>query len=188
MTHQNAASDKPTRRRRDPKGTRDRLVRAALDLFTTQGYHASTTPQIAARAGIAEGTIYRHFESKAHLLNEIYRAGLRLLTTALEEPPEGQSCRERLYQVASEWRSLASHNPPLIKLRRRFQTEIQKVVADGKSRGEVKAGSVELWTEVWLRLVVLVLERTAARDWSLEHPSADQVLDSAWNAIRNPES
>ncbi len=180
-------------------------MRAALDLFTTQGYHASTTPQIAARAGIAEGTIYRHFESKAHLLNEIYRAGLRLLTTALEEPPEGQSCRERLYHVASEWRSLASHNPPLIKLifstdlaqlfdqksreaRRRFQTEIQKVVADGKSRGEVKAGSVELWTEVWLRLVVLVLERTAARDWSLEHPSADQVLDSAWNAIRNPES
>ncbi len=67
-------------RRRDPKNTRERLVRAALDLFTTQGYHASTTPQVARRAGVAEGTIYRHFTSKEQLLNEIYRGAARMFT------------------------------------------------------------------------------------------------------------
>lgn len=49
--------------------TRQRLARAALELITTQGYHPTTTSQIARKAGIAEGTIYRHFLTKQHLLN-----------------------------------------------------------------------------------------------------------------------
>jgi len=47
--------------------THQRLVRAALELFTTTGYHLTTTPLIAKKAGVAEGTIYRHFASKQHL-------------------------------------------------------------------------------------------------------------------------
>src|SRR2546426_11411051 len=57
--------------------TRERLVRAALELFTTQGYHETTTPQIAKKAGVADGTIYRHFTSKQHGFNELYRAAAR---------------------------------------------------------------------------------------------------------------
>src|SRR2546426_6372677 len=57
--------------------TRQRLVRAALELFTAQGYHDTTTPQISKKAGVAEGTIYRHFHSKQHLLNELYRGAAR---------------------------------------------------------------------------------------------------------------
>src|SRR5258708_14023073 len=57
--------------------TRERLVRAALELFTAQGYQDTTTPQIARKAGVAEGTIYRHFAGKQHFLNELYRASAR---------------------------------------------------------------------------------------------------------------
>jgi AcrR family transcriptional regulator len=174
-----------------------------LELFTTQGYHGSTTPQIAARACIAEGTIYRHFESKAHLLNEIYRAGSRKVTSVVEQVPAGLSARERLRSVAAEWRMLAHQNPPLMRFMfsadlrqhldhksldafRRFRNELEKVVAQGKASGEVRAGSVELWTDVWLRLVILMLERTAAHEWPLNHPAADLVLDAAWAAISLP--
>src|SRR2546428_11634236 len=57
--------------------THQRLVRAALELFTTQGYHGTTTPLIAKKAGVAEGSIYRHFDGKQHLLNELYRGAAR---------------------------------------------------------------------------------------------------------------
>ena len=60
--------------RRDGEATRQRLLRAALELFTTTGFQATTTPAIAERAGVAEGTIYRHFPGKEQLLNEVYRA------------------------------------------------------------------------------------------------------------------
>src|SRR5262245_14761416 len=101
MTH---PQPKPRTRRRDPKETRERLVRAALELFTTQGYYGSTTPQIAARAGVAEGTIYRHFNSKQHLLNEIYRGALLIFGEPLKEPMTELSCRGRLEKVALNWR------------------------------------------------------------------------------------
>src|SRR5256885_14772996 len=78
-----APLDSPAMRQADL--TRQRLGRAALGLFTTQGYHDTTTPQLAKRAGIAEGTIYRHFTSKQHLLNELYRAAARWATQHVRE-------------------------------------------------------------------------------------------------------
>ena len=65
--------------------THQRLIRAALELFSTRGYHDTTTAQIAKKAGVAEGTIYRHFASKQQLLNELYRAALRWAAKAVED-------------------------------------------------------------------------------------------------------
>jgi AcrR family transcriptional regulator len=188
------------KRTRNPKGTRERLVRAALELFTTEGYHASTTPLIAARAGIAEGTIYRHFESKEQLFNEIYRAAMRLLAAPLNDTATALDCRARLELIASKWRELAYANPSLIKLVFSNATEslldarskgafeamlqdLEAVIVAGKSAGEVRPGSAKIWTDVWLRLAVLVLERIAEGTWPPDHSGPQQVISSAWEAI-----
>jgi len=47
--------------------TRERIVAEARRLFAERGYSGATTAEIARRAGIAEGTIYRHFKSKDDL-------------------------------------------------------------------------------------------------------------------------
>src|SRR5438270_14075768 len=65
--------------------TRERLVRAALELFTAQGYHDTTTPAIAKKAGVAEGTIYRHFAGKQQFCNELYRASARWADMVVED-------------------------------------------------------------------------------------------------------
>ncbi|MEM7273768.1 MAG: TetR family transcriptional regulator [Actinomycetota bacterium] len=48
--------------------TRDRLRRAALDLFERHGYDAVTPTQIAAAAGVSERTFFRHFPTKLESL------------------------------------------------------------------------------------------------------------------------
>jgi AcrR family transcriptional regulator len=53
--------------------TRDKLVRAATRIVAREGMAAATTAAIAAEAGVAEGTLYRHFESKDDLLIAAYR-------------------------------------------------------------------------------------------------------------------
>ena len=63
--------------------TRERLRRAALTLFVEQGVTETTTRDIAARAGIAEGTIYRHFASKDELAADLLRDQLDRLGAAL---------------------------------------------------------------------------------------------------------
>jgi AcrR family transcriptional regulator len=54
------------------RDTRDKIVRASLELFVHQGIAATTTREIAQAAGIAEGTIYRHFVSKEAMADEIF--------------------------------------------------------------------------------------------------------------------
>jgi AcrR family transcriptional regulator len=52
-------------RRRDAQ---HRIVEAALDAFGEHGYNGTTTSEIARRAGVAEGTIFRYFATKKDLL------------------------------------------------------------------------------------------------------------------------
>lgn len=49
------------------------IERAALRLFVTRGLRGTTVRDIAARAGVAEGTLYRHWRSKRDLARSIYR-------------------------------------------------------------------------------------------------------------------
>lgn len=55
------------RTRRAPDEVRALVLRAANELFTTQGYHGTKTRQIAELASVAEPVIFRHFGSKAEL-------------------------------------------------------------------------------------------------------------------------
>ncbi|WFE26471.1 helix-turn-helix domain containing protein [Solwaraspora sp. WMMD791] len=49
-------------------GARERLERAALDLFAEQGFTETTVPQITARAGLTTRTFFRHFADKREVL------------------------------------------------------------------------------------------------------------------------
>src|SRR3954454_2857709 len=53
--------------------TRQRIVRAALELVARGGYREAQGAAVARRAGVATGTVYRHFPSKADLLTEVFR-------------------------------------------------------------------------------------------------------------------
>lgn len=45
-----------------------KILNAALEVFTEKGYSAATTSEIARKAGVAEGTIFRHFKTKKDIL------------------------------------------------------------------------------------------------------------------------
>lgn len=190
------------RRPRPSSQTRERLVRAALELFTTRGYHETTTPLIAARAGVAEGTIYRHFPSKEDLLNEIFRAAVRAFLEPVRSLDPARPCRERLDAVATRWTAMAAREPALVKLvfdpafarfldersrtaQRDLRGQIEQVVAAGKAAGGVRLGGADLWTDVWLRLVLLGLERVAGGQWQPGDPATTHVRQAAWDAIRH---
>ncbi|WP_121708922.1 TetR family transcriptional regulator [Streptomyces sp. E5N91] len=51
----------------------DRIVTAATHLFSTRGYHSTTTQQIADRAGITKGALYYHVKYKEEILVQIMR-------------------------------------------------------------------------------------------------------------------
>jgi AcrR family transcriptional regulator len=65
-----------------------RLVEAALDLFTEQGYDATTVTEIADRAGLTKTTFFRHFPDKREVLFAGQDVHAQLLTAAIAASPE----------------------------------------------------------------------------------------------------
>lgn len=69
--------------------TRDRILQAAQKLFARAGYDATTTKDLAAEAGVAEGTLFRHFSNKKAILVEVATNGwVEILTDLLTELSE----------------------------------------------------------------------------------------------------
>ncbi|MEP6573016.1 MAG: TetR/AcrR family transcriptional regulator [Gemmatimonadota bacterium] len=188
--------------RRDGAATRQRLIRAALELFSTIGFRETTTPTIAERAGVAEGTIYRHFKGKEQLLNEVYRGAQRWALSVVRDVEAEKSLRapERLQRIARALIEMAERDPALLRMLLQprgdrhldaqsreaavqFREALQQVVAMGKSDGQVRPGPAELWASVWLALVGFVVDRVGEKEWTPDHPQVTQTLEAAWDAI-----
>jgi AcrR family transcriptional regulator len=193
----------PAPRKRDGEATRQKLLRAALDLYTTVGFRGTTTPSIASRAGVAEGTIYRHFTSKEHLLNEVYRGAQKWATGVIkeiEEQAQGARAAERLQRVARRFFEAAERDPAALRMllytasekglddksregAREFREGLQQIVASGKSDGLVRPGPADLWASVWLSLIAFGGEKVASKEWPVDHPHLQLLIDSAWDAV-----
>ncbi|MBO0822516.1 MAG: TetR/AcrR family transcriptional regulator [Actinobacteria bacterium] len=79
--------------------TRERLLRAAADVFAQRGYDGTRVADIAAAAGVSNGALYAHFGSKAELLVAALRAhGRRRLADLFAADPD-QSVTELLLVI-----------------------------------------------------------------------------------------
>jgi AcrR family transcriptional regulator len=93
-------------------GARERLVVAAVDLFTEQGYDGTTVTQIAERAGVTKSTFFRHFPDKRELLVAGQATLSRLLAEGIASAPATASPLEAVaagLARASETMGPANH-------------------------------------------------------------------------------
>ena len=67
---------------------RSRIVKAALDLFQSKGFDATTTRMIAKRAKLAEGTIFNYFETKEDLALHFFELEVDHAIAAVRENPK----------------------------------------------------------------------------------------------------
>jgi len=69
--------------------TRSRILQAALRLFAAKGYEGTTTKDLAGKANVAEGTLFRYFPNKKAILIEVATRGwVDILTDLLTELSE----------------------------------------------------------------------------------------------------
>lgn len=99
-------SKKPRIRR--PKAERvSQIIEAAREVFTENGYDAATLSDIAAKVGIVEGAIYRHFQSKRDLLERVLADFYKdLIVDVAAHLPGIQGARNQLRYLI--WRQLTA--------------------------------------------------------------------------------
>jgi AcrR family transcriptional regulator len=79
------------------------IMQAALELIAERGFHRAPMAEIAEKAGVAAGTIYRYFESKDVLITELHRELEDKIMAVLQEGyPSGRPLRERFLYLIRE--------------------------------------------------------------------------------------
>src|SRR5215467_14150395 len=107
-----SASSKAPAARPAPGDKREAILSAALELFVERGFYGTTVPEIAERAGVGAGTIYRYFESKEALVNELYRdEKRRFMTAVIQGVPVGGPTREIFRVLWMRMAKYAGANP-----------------------------------------------------------------------------
>jgi AcrR family transcriptional regulator len=90
---------------------REQILDAALSLFSTFGFHGTAVPAIAKKAGVGAGTIYRYFESKEALVNELFRREKeRILAAIMGEFPADSPPRDQFHYFVQKVVSYAREN------------------------------------------------------------------------------
>lgn len=119
-----------TRRTRGPSlqktaQTRDAVTRAALELFLANGYRNTRINDVAARAGVAKGTVYLYFADKQALFAGVLGEVLDKRVTALgaAEPAADETVRDFLKRTLLPHLTDLDDNSPWLGLLRLVMTE-----------------------------------------------------------------
>ncbi|MEV8020927.1 TetR/AcrR family transcriptional regulator [Streptomyces sp. NPDC086554] len=168
-----------------------RLLVAAVEAFAERGYHATTTRDIAGRAGMSPAALYIHYKTKEELLHRISRIGhdkaLTILRTAADGP--GSAAERLAAAVRSFVRWHAAHHTTarvvqyeldalgdehrteIVALRRQSDAAVRDMINDGVRAGEFDVPDVPGTT-----LAVLSLCIDVARWFNVAgHRTPDEV-------------
>lgn len=160
-----------------PLTSSDRLLTGAIAAFAERGYQATTTRDIASRAGMSPAALYVHYPSKEQLLFEISRSGHLAALDVLVGADLGESPGERLSAMVSAFTAWhaehhtiarvvqyelaalsAEHLAEVATIRREISTVVEKVLADGVADGSFRVDDLPGTT-----LAVLSLSIDVAR-------------------------
>ncbi|MFJ9019007.1 TetR family transcriptional regulator [Streptomyces sp. NPDC102259] len=96
-----------TLRERKKQRTRDALLRAAVELFTSQGYERTTVDEIAAAVDVSQRTFFRYFAGKDEAALALVEMTVERFVEAVRERPPHEPPMEALRQaVLDGWHSI----------------------------------------------------------------------------------
>lgn len=182
------------RRRTQPALSRERVLRAALDLVDREGVEALTMRRLAHELGVTPMALYNHVGDKSELLDGIADQVVRELAT----PDAGLPWQERVRTCMTELRRVCLEHPnavPLIQTTRATTPALLRpfeLVVDALEQAGLPAGRA---LEAWSALVGLTLGHltyqlgghlTASRDFDFDDAFAF-ALDALIAGLSPPQ-
>ena len=181
-----------------------RILNAAINAFAEKGFEGTRTREIAERAGVAEGTIFRYFRNKNAILERMVPLLVRILKPEIGKPIEDilnlnrdapvdrilvAVLKDRLQMIRENGRFIRSvlpelvHRVPLLdQLRREILPMIEgyvaKIVQLGKERGELDESLDARLVMLQLLGFVLSYRITQGGDSAREAQDVERFVES----------
>ncbi len=157
---------------RNGNHTKELIGRTALRLFVEKGVTETTIRDIATAAGVAEGTLYRHFDSKDELAWELFSTNYLAFAQKLDHLQEQfGNLKDKLAAMIRQFCTFFDRDPVLFsylllaqhsqlkKVTPEMETAVtvlQKVLTEGMARREIPAREVEVAAAMVLGVVLQV--------------------------------
>ena len=180
---------------------RDAVLRAALELFAERTYGAAPVPEIAARAQVGAGTVYRHFQSKEALANVVYRRCKGAMDDALRLAMESSgSVQERFLglwmglaamaredSTAMRFLELQHHNEYLDEESRGVSDAVfaraEKFMREGQESGAMRSGDPAIIISLVFGAFVGLFKESCAGRLAWENPELLDAGQRVWRMI-----
>jgi len=195
-------SEKPIH---EPDDKRSRILQAAIQAFSRNGYHQTRMSDIAKAANVADGTVYLYFDGKKEILSKIFEERMGWsLERGRDELERIDGAVEKLRRIIELHLEDLGENPELatvfqIELRhstgfmelysrgylRDYFQLITEVLEEGQREGSVRS-DIDPWFAT--KCIFGVLDE-AATNWILSkknyrlHGTAKQILDFVLNGL-----
>lgn len=185
-----------------PRGahTQEKIEQAALALFAEKGVDRTTIGDIARAAGIAEGTLYRHYASKEELVWQLFsRNYLRLAAQLDALQAARRGLRAKLSAMVGLFCSLYEQDPDMFRFLLLVQhgqlervtpemhtpvTVLQAVIEAAAARGEIPPQDSNVATATVLGIVLQVaVFKVYGRIPRPLDDFAEHLAESCWRAL-----
>jgi AcrR family transcriptional regulator len=134
------------RRERRRAETRERIFRAAMDLFAQRGFFATTVEDITEAADVGKGTFFNYFPSKEHVLSVLHEIQLKKVGQALSA---AKSTKQSIHEVLRELVMRVAEEPARSQLLARgllstvlSSDAVREMIVDTLDRGREMLGEV----------------------------------------------
>ncbi len=177
------------------QGTREAIMDAATELFAARGVTSASIDEIAEKAGIAKGSIYYNFESKAGLVEAIMARNSELLAAALQQATEGRSGVELRDEVVRVLLRLVQEHASAarVMVTELFRTErswresieVWRGIALSPLVSDLEAGGTEPVVAGVQAASIVGATLMAGLEWLVFHPerSYDQVASAVLGTL-----
>jgi AcrR family transcriptional regulator len=180
---------------------RQAILDAALSLFADQGFHGTSVPQIASKAGVAAGTIYRYFDGKEAMVNVLYRHWRETVQLfVLDGFPLGASPRE---QFGAYWHRLADfamkfpkaiafldfhhHQPYLdsksLEAEKQGRATLRPFIEEAQQRGQLKAVQPEVIMAITIGALIGLVKASREGNIKLTPALIKDAEEVCWSGI-----
>jgi TetR/AcrR family transcriptional regulator, repressor of fatR-cypB operon len=180
---------------------REAILAAALALFAERGFHGTAVPQIAARAQVGAGTIYRYFASKEAIVNALFRRWKAALAAVLadglgeDQPPRAQLEHlvgrafgfARRFPLAFAFLELHHHQPYLDAESRAMEGPFAgpaRIFFDRQQRGRaLRKAPPELLAALAWGAIVGVVKAGTSNASGLSAQAEQRAAEAIWSAL-----
>lgn len=178
----------------NPVATRERILDAALDVFSSKGYHDSSVDDVVRESNTSKGAVYFHFANKQQLFVALVDKFANLLerrvTEAIENQPNSvariRAALEACLETFSKYRPLAKillvqavglgtiFEQKRMEVLERFARLIQTNLEQAIASGELPPVDAEITAQAWLGSIYQLVIRWVY----LGEPKPDRLTET----------